>query len=311
MGKLTREETVELARRACAPRRRTSIYGLARTYGVTPQWVRALRHLFLEGRALPGLGHVGRPRKAITEEERAFILRAEDEERLNPVALEKAIERWHGLHIPHNRLWHVLKEDGQVRDSPAKKRRRAWVRFERRFANSLWQMDFTLLRPGEWMLVLLDDASRLVVGYGVTRRPTAEFVWATFLQAARTYRFPREILTDHGTQFTKEQYEAVGYFDRKLAELRKEGVRVRHVHGRVKHPQTGGKVERVNGTIKASLRRRRKDGTPLFSGVDDVMRWYNTRRPHMSLDFDRAETPLEAFERKLRPEEREAWRRSK
>ncbi len=182
------------------------------------------------------------------------------------------------------------------------------MRFERRFANSLWQMDFTLLRPGVWLLVILDDASRLVVGTAVTHRPTAELVWATFVRTGRTYGFPRAVLTDHGTQFTKETHEAVGLFDRRLRELRRDGVRVTHLHGRVKHPQTGGKVERVNGTIKSALRRRRKDGTPLFSGVDDVLHWYNTRRPHMSLDFDRAETPLEAFERKLRPKEREAWR---
>lgn len=271
--------------------------------------MRELRRRFLAGLSLPGLARIGRPPRRISEEERAFILRCEDEERLNPVALEKAIERRHGIHIPHNRLWRVLKEDGRVADSPAKQRRRAWVRFERRFANSLWQMDYTLLRPGTWMLVILDDASRLVVGHAVTNRPTAQLAWETFLQAGRTYGFPRQILTDHGTQFTKERHEAVGLFDRKLRDLRRDGVRVAHIRGRVKHPQTGGKVERVVGTIKAALRRRRKDGTPLFRDVDDVVGWYNTRRPHMSLDFDRAETPLEAFERKLRPKEREAWRR--
>ena len=311
MRKLTREETVELARRAASPRREASIYGLAKTYGVSDRWVRELRRRFLTGRPLPGLVRVGRPPRRISEEERALILRWEDEERLNPVVLEKAIERYHGLHIPHNRLWRVLKEDGRVHDSPGKQRRRAWVRFERRHANSLWQMDYTLLSPGRWLLVILDDASRLIVGTAVTHHATAELAWETFLRAGRTYGFPRQVLTDHGTQFTKEPHEAVGLFDRKLRDLRKEGVRVAHIHGRVKHPQTGGKVERVNGTIKASLRRRRKDGTPLFTDVDDVVHWYNTRRPHMSLDFDRAETPLEAFERKLRPKEREAWRRRK
>jgi transposase InsO family protein len=79
----------------------------------------------------------------------------------------------------------------------------------------------------------------------------------------------------------------------------------------VKHPQTGGKIERVIGTIKASLRRRWPDGRPVFRDVDDVVQWYNGRKPHLSLDFEHAETPLEAFERKLRPREREAWRHRK
>jgi len=309
MRTLTREETAELARRATSPWREVSIYGLARTYGVTDRWVREIRRRYLAGEALPGVARVGRPPRAISEEERAFILRCEEEERLHPVALERAIERYRGTHIPHNRIWRVLKEAGRVADSPKKQKRRAWVRFERRFSNSLWQMDYTVLRPGTHLLVILDDASRLVVGYGITRRPTAAFAWDTFVRAGETYGFPRQLLTDHGTQFTKEAFEAVGSFDRRLRELaRDRGIRVAHIHGRVKHPQTGGKIERVIGTIKASLRRRWPDGRAVFRDVDDVVRWYNGRKPHLSLDFEHAETPLEAFERKLRPKEREAWR---
>jgi len=309
MRTLTREETVELARRATSPWREASIYALARTYGVTDRWVREIRRRYLAGEALPGVARVGRPPRTIPAEERALILRAEDEERLHAVALERAIERYRGIHIPHNRIWRVLKEAGRVRNEPRKQKRRAWVRFERRFANSLWQMDYTVLRPGTHLLVILDDASRLVVGYGITRRPTAAFAWDTFVRAGETYGFPRQLLTDHGTQFTKEAFEAVGSFDRRLRELaRDRGIRVAHIHGRVKHPQTGGKIERVIGTIKASLRRRWPDGRAVFRDVDDVVRWYNGRKPHMSLDFEHAETPLEAFERKLRPKEREAWR---
>ena len=312
MRKLSRQEAVDLATRAASPGREVSIYGLGRTYGVSDRWVRELRQRFLEGRPLPGLARLGRPPEPVPEEERALILACEGDERLNPVALERAIERYRGTHIPHNRIWRVLKEAGFVRDEPKKQRRRSWVRFERRFSNSLWQMDYTLLAPGRWLLVILDDASRLVVGYAVTRHPTAELAWATFHGAGERYGFPRELLTDHGTQFTKEPHEAIGLFDRKLADLRRDrGIRVRHVHGRVKHPQTGGKVERVNGTIKASLRRRWPDGRPVFTDVDDVLHWYNTRKPHLSLDFEHAETPLEAFERKLRPREREAWRHPK
>jgi len=312
MRKLSWAKTLELTRRAASPRREVSIYGLARIYRVSDRWVRELRRRFLAGDPLPGTARVGRPPRPISPEERAFILRCEDEEGLNPVALEKAIERRHGRHYPHNRLWRVLKEDGRVADSPKKQRRRTWVRFERRFSNSLWQMDFTELAPGTWLLVIADDASRLAVGHAVTKHATAELAWETFRAAGDRYGFPRQVLTDHGTQFTKLPNGGEGLFDRTLRELRAQrGIRVEHIRGRVKHPQTGGKIERLNGTVKRALRRRRPDGTPWFPDVDAVFRWYNERRPHMSLDFDRAETPLEAFERKLRPRERRAWRRRK
>src|SRR3990172_11014159 len=124
MRTLTREETVELARRATSPWREASIYALARTYGVTDRWVRELRRRFLAGEPLPGLARVGRPPRTIPPEGRALILRAEDEERLHAVALERAIERYRGIHIPHNRIWRVLKEAGRVRDEPRKQQRR-------------------------------------------------------------------------------------------------------------------------------------------------------------------------------------------
>jgi putative transposase len=299
-GRLTWEETAELARRAASPTGEATVHVLARTYGVTPRWVRELRRRIEEGRPLPGTVRLGRPPKAIPEEERAFILRCEDEEHLNPVALEQAIERRHGIHIPHNRLWRVLREAGKVKDSPRKQRRRTWVRYERRFANSLWHSDFHDLGRGRWLVTYLDDASRCLVGYAIGPRATTELALRTFEAAAARFGYPRQLLTDHGSQYTANQPGGLGEFDRHLIGLRRRGVGIRHIFARVKHPQTNGKMERFFGTVET------KQGE--FPTFDAFVTWYNERRPHMSLDFARAETPLEAFERKLRPKEREAWR---
>ncbi len=267
MRTLTGEETAELARRAASPTGRVGMYTLARIYGVTPQWVRELRRRFLEGRSLPGLARPGRPPHARPGGGEGVHPSVRGRGTREPRRLGARDRGYHGIHIPHNRIWRVLKEAGIVRNESRKQRRRPWVRFERRFSNALWQMDYTILGPGRWLLVILDDASRLIVGYAVTRRPTAELAWATVRGAGERYGFPGQLLTDHGTQFTKEPYEAEGLFDRRLRELERErGIRVEHVHGRVKHPQTGGKVERVNGTIKASLRRRRPDGRARVHG---------------------------------------------
>ena len=306
MGKLTRGRVAWIVDEMEKGER--SVHGIARRAGVTKQWVHELWRRSGYGRVVPEVGRPGRPRTDVPDEERALVLAAEARFRLHPLALEAEIRRAYGRHIPHNRIWRVLKEAGLVVDTPAKQARRAWVRFERRFSNSLWQMDYTVLRPGQHLLVILDDASRLVVGYAVARRPTAQLAWDTFADAGVRYGFPREVLTDHGTQFTKDAHEAVGFFDGKLAELRADrGVRGRHVHGRVKHPQTGGKIERVIGTIKSKVRATWPDGRRQFRDVHEVVSWYNEVKPHASLDFEHAETPAEAFVRKLRPRERAAF----
>jgi putative transposase len=59
---------------------------------------------------------------------------------------------------------------------------------------------------------------------------------------------------------------------------------------RVKHPQTNGKLEKWFDTY----RRFRKD----FDLLSEFIEWYNDR-PHGSLDFDRLETPNQAFLRRM------------
>ena len=241
-GRLTWEETAELARRATSSAGEATVHALARIYGVTPRWARELRNRIVEGRPLPGTVRLGRPPTPIPTEERAFILRCEDEEHLNPVALEAAIERRHGIHIPHNRIWRVLKEGGKVRDSPRKQRRRTWVRYERRFANSLWHSDFHDLGNGRWLVAYLDDASRCLVGYAIGPRATTEIALRTFEAAAVRFGYPRQLLTDHGSQYTANQVGGLSDFDRHLIGLRRRGVRIQHILARVKHPQTNGKM---------------------------------------------------------------------
>jgi len=66
------------------------------------------------------------------------------------------------------------------------------------------------------------------------------------------------------------------------------------VLARVKHPQTNGKMERWFGCYKQHRDR--------FDKLEDFVNWYNDKRPHMSLKFNKAETPFKAFIRKIRQE---------
>lgn len=66
------------------------------------------------------------------------------------------------------------------------------------------------------------------------------------------YGTPREILTDHGTQF-------VSAWDRDHSRhLFKEFLEennINHIIARVKHPQTNGKIERGFGLLEQKLKR--------------------------------------------------------
>lgn len=50
-------------------------------------------------------------------------------------------------------------------------------------------------------------------------------------------------------------------------------------------------MERFFGAFEAKVR--------FFPAIEEFIAWYNTKRPHMSLNFECLETPMEAFSRKL------------
>jgi hypothetical protein len=60
-----------------------------------------------------------------------------------------------------------------VKDEPHKQRRRKWVRYERRYSNSLWHADW-FEQPHEQIILFEDDASRFITGFGVFSNANAE-----------------------------------------------------------------------------------------------------------------------------------------
>jgi hypothetical protein len=47
------------------------------------------------------------------------------------------------------------------------------ARYEREHSMSLWHMDWKQLLDGRWWIAAMDDASRLIVSYGVFQKATA------------------------------------------------------------------------------------------------------------------------------------------
>ena len=134
------------------------------------------------------------------------------------------------------------------------------------------------------MIPFLDDASRKLLAIDEYDNPTAENAIITLKKAIKEsmqYGGIKAILSDNGSQFL-EQFDNV---------LNRCGIK--HIHSRVKHPQTMGKVERFNQTYK---KHRSK-----FKTLDEFMEWYNEERMHMSLNMRYAETPSQAFIRKMNP----------
>jgi putative transposase len=194
-------------------------------------------------------------------------------------------------------IYRFMKEQGWVRPNPRKQRRRTRVRYERKHSGSLLHGDYHRTSEDHPHCILWeDDASRLVLSGGEFAEATTEHAITTLeaaiRSAARWNLEIREVNTDRGGQFYSnpgtEREVGEGVFQRFLAE-----VGLRHVVSRRNNPQTNGKLERL--WLEYDRHRWR------YARLDQFIRWYNGQI-HGALRTDWFETPVEAWQRKLAPE---------
>jgi len=177
----------------------------------------------------------------------------------------------------------VVNEAG-IGNPPVQSKRRppAVRRFEKEIPNALWQIDiftFNLKRMYQVYLVgIIDDHSRYIVGHGLFRQQTAEAVLEVVKGAIGQWGAPREILSDNGRQFAawrgKTQFQKV---------LKRQGIG--HVRSAPHHPMTLGKIERFWKTIWTEF----LDDSVFASFADARQRldhwigYYNHQRPHQGI----------------------------
>ena len=268
-----------------------SVYRIAKIQQISPRWVREIYNVYKKTGEYLYPRKPGRKLSPISPEDRQLIL---ETRKKHPLAGALAIERildQEGIHISHNRIHRFLKEEGYAKDEPNKQKRRKWIRYERRYSNSLWHADWFEYQQDK-VILFQDDASRFITGYGVFLHATSKNTIQVLDSTIQIYGIPKQIMTDHGTQFTSNPTESCP--DPNLNEFQQflidEGIH--HIKSRVKHPQSNGKVERVILTLK-QLKEH-------FNCWDATVHYYNYDRPHSSLDNGCLRTPYQAFLDKTR-----------
>ena len=268
-----------------------SAYQLAKRHKITPQWVRCLVRHYQETGAPPEIGQCGRKAKPFTEEEISTVLSAYEIYHLGAVRLEEILSDFMKIEMSHNRIHKLLRKLKLAKKSKDKSQRRKWVRYEKKYSNSMWHTDWTKLH-GKWLIVIIDDASRFIVGWGLFQHATSANSVLVLERAMAEYGCPKMMLTGRDVQFYSSPKRQSNVkpkptdFEDCLA-----AHKIKHILARVNHPQTNGKCERVFGTVKQKADE--------FEGLEALFDWYNNIRPHMSLR-DGLETPAQAFVRKMK-----------
>lgn len=173
------------------------------------------------------------------------------------------------------------------------RRAKASKRFERAFANDLWQIDATPVALADstpvWVIDVLDDHARFLLAALAVAGPTGEAAWACFLAASAAHGLPRQLLSDNALSFTGRLHGVEVAFERKLAET---GVQL--INAAPAHPQTLGKLERFHRTLKEWLQDEGPtlDLEHLQLMLDRFRIHYNSERPHQALGN---RTPAERY----------------
>lgn len=266
-------------------KRDLSVYKISRQQDISKWHVWRLYTRYLREGELPTPKPPGRKPKEISEEEVNLVKKTYEEyHKPGAVNLEKILKD-KKIYIPHNRIHRILLQEGLAKEQIAKKRKRKYCRYERRHRNSLWHTDWFEYKRKQYILYE-DDASRLITGYGEFRNATTENSIKIFDSAIEKWGLPKQVMSDHGTQFCADEDRVYEFSEH----LKEKGVI--HIKARVKHPQSNGKVERLVYTVK-DLLDKCKD-------LDEAVKFYNEKRPHMSLENGHLRTPIQAFHEKKR-----------
>lgn len=160
-------------------------------------------------------------------------------------------------------------------------------RFEREHPNDLWQMDF----KGEYRftggrccpLCIIDDHSRFALGAFALEGQTGDTVHHCLVTTFNRYGVPHAMLIDHGVPWWSPNGHGLTWLS---VSLIKQGIHL--CFSGLRHPQTQGKVERFNRTLRDAIWYRGQPET--ISGwrkaLSQFVYEYNHIRGHESLQMN-------------------------
>jgi putative transposase len=185
-----------------------------------------------------------------------------------------------GFSVSQRQIQKVYTVNGLKMNKRSRPSQIKFVKYEWPKPNMLWHTDWTKCPfTGKNLIAFIDDHSRFIVHAEYFENATTENTILAFVNAITKFGKPQNILTDNGTQFTPARGEN-GPFT-----LWCEQNSIKHILGKVHHPQTNGKIERWFGTYKQEFDER-------FSNLNEFLYFYNERRIHQGINYS---TPFQRY----------------
>jgi putative transposase len=226
-----------------------------------------------------------RPWNRITPEEDAKILAiAQELPELSSRQLSAWITDNGGFFVSESTVYRILRREGLVKRQETKSVAGKEYHTKTTRPHQMWATDASYFRVVGWgyyyLVTVMDDYSRFILGWKLKKDMTANSLIEVVQQAVdatEMINVPIEdrtrLLSDNGS----------GYISRAFRDYLNL-VGIRHILAAPFHPQTNGKVERYQQSLKREVNQLPYDlPSELQRAIADFVDYYNHRRYHKAL----------------------------
>jgi putative transposase len=236
-------------------------------------------------RGQPDSGKRRRPWNRITpdEEERILVIARESPE-LSSRLLSAWIADNEGFAVSESTVYRILRREGLVKRQETQLMAAKEYHTKTTRPHQMWATDASYFRVIGWgyyyLVTVMDDYSRFILGWKLQKDMSANSL-IEVVQAAVDATGMTEVPVEDRTRLLSDN--GSGYVSRTFREyLRLVGIG--HILAAPYHPQTNGKVERYQQSLKREVNQLPYElPSQLEQAIADFVDYYNYRRYHKSL----------------------------
>ena len=226
-----------------------------------------------------------RPWNRITPEEDARILAVAKE---LPELSSRHLSAWitdnEGFSVSESTVYRILKREGLVKRQELKLVADKEYHTKTTHPHQMWATDASYFRVVGWgyyyLVTVMDDYSRFILGWKLQKDMTASSLIEVIQQAVDMTGMTDVPIEDRARLLSDNGSGCVSRAFRDYLNL----VGIRHILAEPFHPQTNGKMERYQQSLKQQVNQLLYElPSDLEKAIEDFVDYYNYRRYHKAL----------------------------
>jgi len=232
-----------------------------------------------------GPGNRRRPWNRITpeEEERVLVIARESPE-LSSRQLSAWITDNEGFAVSESTVYRILRREGLVKRQETQLMAAREYRTRTTRPHQMWATDASYFRVIGWgyyyLVTVMDDYSRFILGWKLQKDMSSHSL-IEVVQDAVDATGMTDVPVEGRTRLLSDN--GAGYVSRTFREYL-QLIDIRHILAAPYHPQTNGKVERYQQSLKREVNQLPYElPSQLEQAIGDFVDYYNYRRYHKAL----------------------------